>query len=254
MIWATVSSWSCLCWLYRASPSLAAKNIMNLISVLTILRELFFLLFHSFWCYAGGCNISPPECNSWGFKLGKHPLTGVGVGVGTPMWSRIWGSGDSRTGAAVLSFLPPCPLTPWGSSFSASSRTPGFLAWLREEFLELPPCPRPKGCGAGAGVWGRGPQPPPRRNYKTKIRSLPNVTVGESGLGQAKDPAWRDPERGKEEVSRAPAASVEETRVARLGDPSPTSCSVTHWSCCGCSLGPEEDRKHPTFSAPPVLL
>ena len=35
-IWATVSSLSCFCWLYRASPSLAAKNIINLISVLTI--------------------------------------------------------------------------------------------------------------------------------------------------------------------------------------------------------------------------
>ena len=36
MSWATVSSWSCFCWLYRASLSLAAKNIINLISVLTI--------------------------------------------------------------------------------------------------------------------------------------------------------------------------------------------------------------------------
>ena len=36
MIWATVRYWSCFCWLYRASPSLAAKNIINLISVLTI--------------------------------------------------------------------------------------------------------------------------------------------------------------------------------------------------------------------------
>ena len=36
VIWAIVSSWSCFCWLYRASPSLAAKNIINLISVLTI--------------------------------------------------------------------------------------------------------------------------------------------------------------------------------------------------------------------------
>ena len=36
MIWATVSSWSCFCWLYRASPPLAAKNIINLILVLTI--------------------------------------------------------------------------------------------------------------------------------------------------------------------------------------------------------------------------
>ena len=33
MIWATVSSRSCFCWLYRASPSSAAKNIINLTSV-----------------------------------------------------------------------------------------------------------------------------------------------------------------------------------------------------------------------------
>ena len=35
MIWATVSSQSYFCWLCRASPSLVAKNIINLISVLT---------------------------------------------------------------------------------------------------------------------------------------------------------------------------------------------------------------------------
>ena len=36
MISATVSSQYCFCWLYRASPSLAAKNIISLISVLNI--------------------------------------------------------------------------------------------------------------------------------------------------------------------------------------------------------------------------
>ena len=36
MIWATVSSWFCFCWLYTASPSLTAKNVINLILVLTI--------------------------------------------------------------------------------------------------------------------------------------------------------------------------------------------------------------------------
>ena len=36
MIWATVSSQSYFLWLYRASPSFAAKNIINLILVLTI--------------------------------------------------------------------------------------------------------------------------------------------------------------------------------------------------------------------------
>ena len=36
MIWAIVIAWSCFCWLYRASPSLATKNITNLILALTI--------------------------------------------------------------------------------------------------------------------------------------------------------------------------------------------------------------------------
>ena len=36
MIWATVSSRSCFCWLYRTFPSSATKNIINLFSVLTI--------------------------------------------------------------------------------------------------------------------------------------------------------------------------------------------------------------------------
>ena len=31
MIWATLSSWSCFCWLYIASLSLTANNIINLI-------------------------------------------------------------------------------------------------------------------------------------------------------------------------------------------------------------------------------
>ena len=45
MIWAIVSSWSCFCWPYKASPSLAAKNIITLISVLT-----------SWWCpYVESC-------------------------------------------------------------------------------------------------------------------------------------------------------------------------------------------------------
>ena len=36
MIWATVSSLSWFCWVYRASPPLAAKDIINLILVLTV--------------------------------------------------------------------------------------------------------------------------------------------------------------------------------------------------------------------------
>ena len=36
MIWSTVGCRSCFCWLYEASPCLAAKNIINLIFLLTI--------------------------------------------------------------------------------------------------------------------------------------------------------------------------------------------------------------------------
>ena len=36
MIWVTVSSQSCFCWLYRVSPSLTAKNIISLILIVII--------------------------------------------------------------------------------------------------------------------------------------------------------------------------------------------------------------------------
>ena len=51
MIWATVSSWSYFCWLYRASPSLAAKNKINLISVLTI-----------WWCACAPVSLEKGVC------------------------------------------------------------------------------------------------------------------------------------------------------------------------------------------------
>ena len=35
MIWAIFGSWSCFCWLYRVSPSLAAKKIISMNLVLT---------------------------------------------------------------------------------------------------------------------------------------------------------------------------------------------------------------------------
>ena len=54
MIWAIVSSRSCFCWLYRAaSPSSAAKNIINLMLVLTIwwCVELSLVLLEEGACY-----------------------------------------------------------------------------------------------------------------------------------------------------------------------------------------------------------
>ena len=61
MIWATVSSWSCFYWLYRASPSLAANNIINLISALTI-----------WWCPCIESCIVGRQCLLWPVhSLGK---------------------------------------------------------------------------------------------------------------------------------------------------------------------------------------
>ena len=62
MIWAPVSYWSFFCWLYGASLSSAAKNIINLISVLTI-----------WWCPCGvvscvvgrGCFLWPKRNQPW---------------------------------------------------------------------------------------------------------------------------------------------------------------------------------------------
>ena len=64
MIWATVSSWSCFSWLCRASLSSAAKNMINLISVLTIwwcpYVDSFLALLEEGICYQ--CVLLPKLC------------------------------------------------------------------------------------------------------------------------------------------------------------------------------------------------
>ena len=77
MIWATVSSQSWFCWLYRAFPSLAAKTIINLISVSTI-----------WWCpcvesslvvFGRGCLLWSVCClgkTLWAFSLLHSVLQG----------------------------------------------------------------------------------------------------------------------------------------------------------------------------------
>ena len=65
MIWATVKFQSCLCWLYRVSPYLGAKNIINLSLVLTI-----------WWCSCRGfsCTVGR-RCLRWPVhSLGKTLL------------------------------------------------------------------------------------------------------------------------------------------------------------------------------------
>ena len=62
MIWATVSSRSCFCWLYRASPSLAAKNIINH-------HHLVMSMYRVFSCVVGRRYLLWPVCS-----LGKALL------------------------------------------------------------------------------------------------------------------------------------------------------------------------------------
>ena len=65
MIWATVSSWSCFCWLYTAPQSVVAKNIINLILVLSI----WWCPFRVISCVVG------KECLLWPvLSLGKFLL------------------------------------------------------------------------------------------------------------------------------------------------------------------------------------
>ena len=64
MVWATVSSQSCFCWLYRASPTFTAKNIINLMSVLTI-----------WWCPCVELSLVGRGCLLWPVcSLGKTLL------------------------------------------------------------------------------------------------------------------------------------------------------------------------------------
>ena len=70
MIWAIVSSQSCFCWLYRASPSLAAKNIINLISVLTI----WWCPRVVFSCVGRGCLLWPVQF-SWQNSVSLCPAS-----------------------------------------------------------------------------------------------------------------------------------------------------------------------------------
>ena len=88
MIWATVSSWSCFCWLYRASPSLAAKKIFNLISVSTI-----------WWCpcvESSRCNQTSTELPRWhggkesACQSRRHKRRGFSHWVEKIPWRRKW--------------------------------------------------------------------------------------------------------------------------------------------------------------------
>ena len=83
MIWATVNSQSCFCWLYRASPSLAAKNIISLFQY-------------------------------WPSVISMCRVFSCAVGRGCLLWP-VWSLGKTLLAFALTSFCTPrsiLPVTP----------------------------------------------------------------------------------------------------------------------------------------------
>ena len=99
------SSWSesqsaCFCWLYKASPSLAAKNIINLILVLTI-----------WWC---PCVDSSLVLLEKGFAM-------------TSVFS--WQNSISLCPASFCTPMPHLPVTPGISTYQSSGKWKSKLQW-----------------------------------------------------------------------------------------------------------------------------
>ena len=111
MILATGSSWSCFCWLYRASPSSAAKNIINL-TLLTGARNVHHInqsdgIDHLVMSLCRvhvllTCHISK-EWASYFQLQGYRPI------VFLPSWKRVHPSGNSVFPQAVITQLGVMP-------------------------------------------------------------------------------------------------------------------------------------------------
>ena len=151
MIWATVSSRSCFCWLSRASPSLAAKNIINLISVLTI-----------WWCQQGMVHVIRLTTFFWLWFQCVCPLMPSHNTYRLTWVSLTLDEGclhtaiplDLERGVAPLSppvpAQPPflgrgfAPLSQWPTSVQFSSVAQLCLTlWPHESQHARPPCPSP---------------------------------------------------------------------------------------------------------------
>jgi len=133
MIWATVSSGSCFCWLYRTSPSLAAKILINLISPLTIS-----------WFLCGASLVTqlvknPPATREmWVWSLGwEYPLekgkathSSILAGEFLGLYNSPWGHKKSHLDFKDIKPVHPKGSQPWifiGRT-DAEAETP--ILWL----------------------------------------------------------------------------------------------------------------------------
>ena len=132
MVWAIISSQSCFCWLYRASTSLAAKNIINLTSVLTIYTwhpcvECSLVLLEEGVCYqfSSVTQLCPTLCDHINHSMPGLP---VGVGVLTSSWSSPKLMSIELVMASshpiLCPLLPLCPFSSCPHSLPASGSFP----------------------------------------------------------------------------------------------------------------------------------
>ena len=108
MIWATISSQSCFCWLCRASPYLAAKNKINLISVLTIW----------WWCKKQYCKgtWNVKSINQGKLPVVKQEMPRVNIdilGISELKWTGVgeFNSDDPCTTLFIVRKIPQDPHT-----------------------------------------------------------------------------------------------------------------------------------------------
>ena len=117
MIWASVHSQSCFCWLYRASLLLTEKNIINLILVLTI-----------WWCpcIESSCQclfIKPSSCRSHHLCLPGGLSTEVSFFKPPSPWSPLFDS-------VMAPWSRPVPWESISGSSFWRSEVKEFLMWL----------------------------------------------------------------------------------------------------------------------------
>ena len=144
MIWATVSSRYCFCWLYRAFPSLAAKNIINLISVLTIwwcpcVESSLMLLEEGVWKLAAAksCQSCLTLCDPTDGSPPGSPVPGI-LQARTLEWGAFSFSNAWKWKVKVKSLSCVWPsLTSW----TAALQAPPSMGFSRQEYWSRVPLP-----------------------------------------------------------------------------------------------------------------
>jgi len=137
MVWATVSSWSCFCWLYRASPSLAAKNIIILILVLAIwwcpCIESYVYMSYGYMCTYGSEKAMAPHSSTLAWKIPWMEEPGRLQSMGSLRVGHDW-----ATSLSLFTFMhwrrkwPPTPVFLPGESQGQGSLV-GCRLWGRTE-------------------------------------------------------------------------------------------------------------------------